>query len=63
MKSYTVIHHDYYAKKRINDESGYYASVNPESFRNVPINAVIWTRKVTANSKADAIKKAKELNV
>jgi hypothetical protein len=59
MKSYNVIHHDHTTAKRINTERGYYASVNPESFRNVPITSMIWTRKVVAATKSEAIEKAK----
>jgi hypothetical protein len=60
MKTYHVIHHDATRAKRINTEPGYYVSINRESFRNVPVSAVIWSAKVEAENKTAAIMKAKQ---
>lgn len=61
MKTYYVIKHDHFGNKAVNTERGYYASLNAESFRSIPISAMIWSAKVEADSKANAILKAKAL--
>lgn len=61
MKTYYVIKHDFYGDKDVNTERGYYVSVNPDSFRNLPVTAIIWSVKVEAESKQRAISKAKSI--
>lgn len=61
MKTYYVIKHDHFTNASVNTERGYYASLNSESFRKVPVHAIIWSVKVAAASKTAAIAAAKLL--
>ena len=61
MKTYYVIKHDHFGNTSMNTERGYYASLNSESFRKIPVNAMVWSVKVEAQDKFSAILKAKAL--
>lgn len=57
MKTYYVIKHD---ARLPGDVNGCHVSEDAESFRAVPVTAVIWTAKVRAQSKAQAVELAKK---
>lgn len=58
MQTYYVIKHDAAHLPRVR---GCAVSTNPESFRKVPIEAMIWSAKVLATNEVNAVNMAIEL--